>query len=225
MTETNRHTKWLTLFTRGSRRVANYIQALLREARHDRAAPWYLQDPPRLGRRDSILICGAFRRTCAMLRVTYLVIKGWLREPYVPETPTNGYYILSRTIGGAFRPVAWIASVVVAGFVGADFANVHSYLGIENRITLWIEVSAWSLFFGLSIQWWRLLRRLQRVLNQWLASYIDKSFAQCRESDLNTLGFSLGEEFRRRFYVKSVNVLAAATILLFSICIYHVTTR
>ena len=61
-----------------------------------------------------------------MLHVPFLVIKNWLKEPHISEPPSNGYFIVSQAVGGAFRPVLWIAGAVVAGFVGADFAGIHS---------------------------------------------------------------------------------------------------
>lgn len=200
---------WLA---RRARRLLPATREWINEAKHDTCEPWFLQDGPRLNRRDSVLVYGAFRRSCSMLHVPFRVVRRWWQGPHAPETPTNGSVMLSSVFLGAFKPVGWIFSVVIAAIVGLDFGRLHSNSSFASHLSLVVSIAWWVLIAGLVIQSWRFLRRLQRVLNQWVTSCSEMSPIERRTEDMELFGYSLGDEFRRRFHVRGVNVLALVTL-------------
>jgi hypothetical protein len=187
--------------------TAGWLKQWIQEARHDTSDPWYLQDGPHLGRRDSVLVYGAIRRSGVMLRVPYRVIRDWWCSPDVKETPTGGHVLLSSALSAVWKPVGWIGSMIVAGIVGAEFASSKSSPELVSRLSMLLAFACWTAIGSSALQAWRVMRKIQRILNRWVTHSETLSGANRMNEDLIRFGYSLGDQFRARFRVRSVNPL------------------
>jgi hypothetical protein len=170
-----------------------------------------LEDVPGLGRREIVLLYGALRRSGVMLRIPYLVLRAWWRCPFEPDTPANGARLVSSTLGGAFKPILWMLSVVIAGMVGSDFGTSHSSFTSAEQLAIWSFVGQGVIVLTLAYHWWKFLERLRRALVAWVVECNTMAEPDRTAADIALLGYALGTRFRNRFNAHGVKFLAALT--------------
>ena len=196
------------------RRCTPPIRRWLDEARSDKDDPWYVKDPPRSNRRDSVLAYGAFRRACVRRRATFLVIRQWWRSGYEPEIPTNGAVLVSNALGGSMKPVLWIGSVIIAGIVGLEFASTRSKASFDGQVNFWLGTAL--VIFGIAfiLQWCKSVNRLKRGTVAWRHRSESMTPEEMYSEDGKLIGYSLGVGFRRSIKTRGVFFYLTATVCL-----------
>lgn len=195
------------------RKIASFpaIKNLLDEARADPKSPWFLEDGPKRVRHSIALFYGKLRRLGVTIRTTVIVLNAWWNHPFEPMTASNGSMLLSNSLSGIVKPVLWMASVGIAGAVGADFANSSSNVVSAVHIKIWISSALLLAFILVLYHWWKLLDRLRRVLINWVTKCREMDLPERRRHDISLFGYTFGEIFRERFKLKGVKFLSLLT--------------
>lgn len=196
------------------RRCTDPIRRWLDEARSDKDDPWFVKDPPRPNRRDSVLAYGAFRRACARRRATFLVIRQWWRSRYEPEIPTNGAALVSYALGGSMKPVLWIGSVIIAGIVGLEFASTRSKASFDLQVNFWLGIALVVFGIAVIIQLSKAVDRLRRATLAWRQRCAAMTPEEMNSEDRRLIGYSLGVGFRRSIKTRGVFFYLTATVCL-----------
>jgi len=143
-----------------------------------------------------------------MLRVAYVVLKTWWKRPLEPDVPTNGSSLVSSAVGGASKPVLWMASVAIAGVVGSEYASASSNIASSEHLAVWLGLAVGFVVFSALYQWWKFLDRLRRVLTDWVKRSSEVGELERRTGDIALFGFTFEDDFRIRFNAKGVRFLA-----------------
>lgn len=181
------------------------------ESSQDPQTPWFLDDIASGRGGPFILIYKELRLSGAMLRTAYIVLHSWWNQPLEPEIPSNGSQLITNSFGGVTKPVLWMASVGIAGVVGSEVASSSSSVTASVHLLIWIYAAIGFTLCLVAYHWWKLLDRLRRVLNRWVAASRAKTDLDRRSDDIALLGYTFGEEFRGRLVVKSVKLFSIFT--------------
>jgi hypothetical protein len=198
-----------------------YVFRWLDEAKNDSVKPWYLQDPPRLGRRDSVLVYGAMRRVLLRRRAVFRVFRRWWTSEHDPEVLSNGSMLVSTAMGGSIKPVLWVSSVVFAGVVGLQFASTNSNASFVREIRGWQVIALWLFGFALAVQWWKSARRLRREFARWQGRCRKMSAVELDTEDQIVFGYVVGEDFRRRLKASGIVFFVMTTYCLIALALLH----
>jgi hypothetical protein len=182
----------------------NRVTRWIRRAQDRSDAPWYLDGTAVHDFPVPVLLYGAFRRSGSMLRISFVVLRNWWKSPFEPQIVSNGSQLTTSVAGNAVKPVIWLASVVVAGVAGSDFSSRTSGVTSATRLAEFIYLGIVFLVVVASYQWYVFLKRLARVLNNWVGACGQLQSAERRDLDVSLFGYTIGDRFRSRIRVTGV---------------------